>query len=166
MEGCLPYCTPYGRYRSIWTTGGKTMSNLLEYLTGYLLTFLEPNSLSNSKSYEFLKFTSHNTSKIGQKRYMLPNFPQSCRQGQKYFYADRLHHQVLSPKIFSKYLTDWQNCRYLKLTHLISPWISFPSKLSHHTSSEGQPPMVGFPKCWNMKGQNINARWKLFLWCF
>ena len=52
------------RYPIIWTAGGKTFLNSVEYLTKYLLAFLVPNYLSNSQSYAFLKFTSHRISKI------------------------------------------------------------------------------------------------------
>ena len=60
-------------YPNIWTAGGKTFLNSLEYLTKYLLAFLAPNYLSNSQGYAFMKFTSHQVSKIGQKLAILRN---------------------------------------------------------------------------------------------
>ena len=78
MVGYPKYWTQYLGYPTVWTAGGKTFLNLLEHLTKYLLAFLAPNYLSNSQSYEFMKFGSPEVSKIGQKRSMLRNPPKSA----------------------------------------------------------------------------------------
>ena len=59
----------------MWTAGGKTILNLQEKYTKYLLAFLARNYLSNSQSYNSCKFTSHSVSKLGQNTPMLRNPP-------------------------------------------------------------------------------------------
>ena len=68
----------------MWTAGGKTFLKFVEHLVRHLLAFPAPNYLSNLQSYGFLKFTSHQVSKIGQNQSMLINPPYVYRQG-KFF---------------------------------------------------------------------------------
>ena len=52
---------------------GKTLLKPIEYLTRWLPAFLAPNYLSNSRSYGYLKYTSHTIPKFGLNQSMLRN---------------------------------------------------------------------------------------------
>ena len=119
MVGHPQYWAQYWGCPTIWTAGGKTFLNCVEHLVRHLLAFPEPNYLSNSQSYVFMKFTSHQASKISQNQSMLRIPPYVCRRGKNHFDPGGTHDFVPPPQISWYYVVISQNYSNFML---ISPY--------------------------------------------
>ena len=67
----------------MWTAGGKTILKPIEYLIGWLLAFLAPNYLSNSRNYGFPNYTSPQYLQIWSKSVDVEKCPLSVPPGEK-----------------------------------------------------------------------------------